>query len=308
MTTARRAAALVGSALLLAAQARANPPEAPPASGPRGRAEVAPSPAAGVPRAWLGVSVMGLEREAEDASVGDAVGVTVTKVADGGPAALAGLAPGDVIISIDGRMASSPADISTYVGTRRAGQKAQVVLLRDGEPRAVAVTLAPRPETEPATKRVLRVVDSPTPPATMEDHALLRYAGDAERACLGVECLDLTPGLARYFGAPESEGILVDRVDGSSAASDAGIRAGDVVLRLDEAPIASVTGFADRLRTMEPRARLKVTLLRDGSRLNVTAMLRSCKVPVWVYEQTAAFPPLGPPAASPAPPAARAKP
>jgi S1-C subfamily serine protease len=163
------------------------------------------------------------------------------------------------------------------------------------------VVLGTKPGTEGQARRLLRVLDTP-PPAGSADRALLTFAGDQERACLGVECIDLTPGLAEFFGAPRGDGILVDRVTAGSPAASAGLRAGDVLLALDGTAITQVTVLADLLRSREPGRSVPVSYLRDGATREVGVTLSSCRVPVWVYEGMARHPGPAEPEPEPAKP------
>jgi S1-C subfamily serine protease len=89
-----------------------------------------------VPRAFLGV-------QSRD-STGD--GVTVTAVTGGGPAARAGLRPGDVIVEITGRPVREADDISSVVNARRPGDEVQIVVERGGDRRTLTVKLGTQPD------------------------------------------------------------------------------------------------------------------------------------------------------------------
>jgi serine protease Do len=93
-----------------------------------------------VDRSWLGIAV----RSPEAGERGG--GVIVTEVAAGGPAAGAGLAPGDVITGFGGREVRSPARLRWYASTAGVGRAVEVKVRRgDGPERAIRVSLAAPP-------------------------------------------------------------------------------------------------------------------------------------------------------------------
>jgi len=102
-----------------------------------------------VDRSWLGIAV----RAPEAGERGG--GVVVTEVAAGGPAAHAGLAPGDVITGFGGREVRSPARLRWYASTAGIGRAVEMKVRRgDGPERAVQVSLAAPPgEARPAQAR-----------------------------------------------------------------------------------------------------------------------------------------------------------
>ncbi len=90
-----------------------------------------------IQRAFLGVS---------NASTNDQSGAIVSGVVGNGPAAKAGLHPGDKIVAIDGRPTTSSDDVSAAVAAHKPGDKATVTVVRGGNRRTLTVTLGTRPE------------------------------------------------------------------------------------------------------------------------------------------------------------------
>lgn len=70
----------------------------------------------------------------------DAAGVTVTTVHPGSPAEAAGVAVGDVLLSIDGRWTTTPTDAHEAAATIEPGQSVPVVVVREGHERTLTVT------------------------------------------------------------------------------------------------------------------------------------------------------------------------
>lgn len=243
------------------------------------------APAVAGPRAWLGCTAVALEPEQ---GVGnDAVGgATITAVVPGGPAAIAGIARGDVIVAIDGEPVGHPIQLARALATRQPGASVRLLVLSNERVEPVAVTLgappvgpAPRIEARRIVGRVLARAEG----GDVARALALQFAGDHERAHLGIETLDLTPGLAAYFGAPEGRGLLIRRVAEGSPAARAGLRAGDVLLTVGGRAIETRTELEDVLRSRHPGERLRLSVLRDGMAVSVESVLGRHPVPVWVF-------------------------
>jgi putative serine protease PepD len=87
-------------------------------------------------RAFLGV----------DLATGLLNGAVVASVEPGGPAARAGIAPGDAITEIDGQRVSSPSDVADALATAKPGQEVSVAIVKpDGSQTTVKVTLGQFP-------------------------------------------------------------------------------------------------------------------------------------------------------------------
>lgn len=127
--------------------------------GPRGQILVIPAAtveriapallAAGrVPRGWLGVALrpVAVPDELRDAA-GEATGLMVMSLSSEGPAAKAGVVPGDIVLSVDGRSARRLRSVLAHLGSDSVGKSVSLRLIRGGAVIAVEVTITERPET-----------------------------------------------------------------------------------------------------------------------------------------------------------------
>ena len=72
-----------------------------------------------------------------------------------------------------------------------------------------------------------------------------RFSGQrTKRPTLGVSAQDLSGQLGSYFGAPDGQGVLVTDVRAGSAGEKAGLKAGDVITKLDGEPVHNVDELA----------------------------------------------------------------
>jgi serine protease Do len=87
--------------------------------------------------------------------------------------------------------------------------------------------------------------------------------GKVTRGWLGVGIQPLTPELAKKFGVKEGEGVLVNEVFESDPASVAGIKPGDIIVRIDGTVVDSPNKLSRLIGTLPPGAVSKIEVVRD---------------------------------------------
>jgi S1-C subfamily serine protease len=99
-----------------------------------------------IARGWLGVSLQPVAiPEAMRVAAGGEAGLMVLGLADGGPAALAGVMPGDILVTLDGHPAVRPRDIAERLGPDSVGKAVELRVLRAGQAVTVPLTVSARP-------------------------------------------------------------------------------------------------------------------------------------------------------------------
>ena len=97
-------------------------------------------------RGWLGVALQPITvPEAMRNAVGQASGRMVVSLAPSGPAELAGLRPGDILLSVDGHSISGAHALRAFLGPEQVGRQVDVRLMRDGQMETRKLTIAPQP-------------------------------------------------------------------------------------------------------------------------------------------------------------------
>ncbi len=95
--------------------------------------------------------------------------------------------------------------------------------------------------------------------------------GTVKRGRLGVYIQDLDKDLADSFGLDQRDGILVAQVMEDSPAQAAGLKQGDIILELDGEKVEKTASFRNRVALTAPGTKIKLLVLRDGKKINLTA-------------------------------------
>ena len=99
--------------------------------------------------------------------------------------------------------------------------------------------------------------------------------GKVTRGYLGIMIQDLTPELARTLDVKDTTGIIVSDVMAESAASEAGIEDGDIIVKLNGKNVKGVGTFRNKVASHSPGEKLKLDILRDGKAEKITASLKA---------------------------------
>jgi len=172
-----------------------------------------------VTRGYLGVLIQKVTPEiAESLGMERGYGALVANVSKDGPAEKAGIKVGDVIVEFDGKEVKDSGDLPIIVARTPVDKKVRMKVLRDKKEVILNVAVGELKEEE--------VV-----------------ASVPEKGELGMTVQRVTPQMAESLGLDKPEGVVVTDVESGSAADEAGIRRGDVIVQIDRKPIRSVDEY-----------------------------------------------------------------
>jgi serine protease Do len=103
--------------------------------------------------------------------------------------------------------------------------------------------------------------------------AQLRDKGSVTRGWIGVQIQSVTPDIADSMGLKQTAGALVSEPQKDSPAAKAGIQSGDVITKVDDAPIHDARELARKIGTMSPGSVVKLGMIRKGEDKTVTLTL-----------------------------------
>jgi serine protease Do len=201
-----------------------------------------------VTRGYLGVMIQDVTPDlAREFGLKGRKGALIGDVLSGTPAAKSGLESGDVVIELDGKPVEGSRELRLHVARLRPGERVPVKVFRSGAAKTLNVVMGELPSDEEA--QLAQV--SPA---------------DEGEVLNGVGVRDLDADMRRQFRVPARvKGALVREVDPRSAAYEAGLRPGDVIVGINR---EQVTDARDAIR-LTSRSKDRTTLLRlwrDGAR------------------------------------------
>lgn len=231
--------------------------------------------------AYLGVEVNDVDTDrAKELNLKEETGVEVTAVDDDAPAAKAGFKEHDVILSVNGTKIESEEQLRRTIRETPAGRTVEILVSRNGQQMTLKPTLGARTQTAWATPHVAPMPDihvqpniAPMPPQAfafeMPDIPDVRVYSNTPRVGAMIE--NLTPQLCDFFGVKNGSGLLVRSVEKGGAAEAAGLKAGDVIVRVGPDRINDMGDWRRALRNKS--GNVQVGIVRDKHEQNVTVKL-----------------------------------
>lgn len=218
---------------------------------------------------WLGVGIADLKEKGEKEVD---KGVLITQVYDDSPAEAAGLEEDDVIVAVDGKKVNETDELVKAIQSREPGDDISLTVNRDGKEQLIIATLGERPEEYVWLDKddFLGLADLGAALGNLYIPEInIGFSGFGGRGRLGVYVHDLSEGLAEYFEVPGGEGVLVDDIVEDSPAEAAGIRAGDVIIKIGDEDVADTEELVEAISEMEKDTPTPIVLVRKGERMTV---------------------------------------
>jgi serine protease Do len=226
---------------------------------------------------YLGIGVVDIDQErAKALNLKEARGVEVKSVEEDSPAAKAGLKEGDVVLEYNGQSVVGGEQFARLVRETPAGREVKLQVQRNGATQTIAATIGTRPGGYVVHSDDGNMVIPPIPPfppmppmPRMPD--MPRSMMTWRSSTLGIESESLSSQLADYFGV--KEGVLVRSVIKDSAADKAGIKAGDVIVKVDDAKVSSPRDITNALRASRTKRTFPVVVVRKQQEMTLTVTL-----------------------------------
>jgi serine protease Do len=172
-----------------------------------------------VSHGYMGIGISDVTPEnAKFFHVDNNEGAVVSQVESGSPAEKAGLKVGDVITAIDGQKVSDASQLQIEVGQKQPGSSIKLEILRDGKSASVPVTLEEMGSRDKDGKEV-----------ASNGHGKARW---------GLGVTDITPEMRDQVQASgDVHGAVIEQVQPGSAADNAGLQRGDVIVEVNRHPV-----------------------------------------------------------------------
>ena len=215
---------------------------------------------------YLGVNLAEITSDrARDLKLKEAYGVEITRVEEGSPADKAGLKAGDVVLEYNGQRVEGMEQFGRLVRETPTGREVKLLISRNGVTQPMTATVQTR-----KMKNILATVPPNFDMPEIRIPDMPQIFTTWRSPMLGVETESLGAQLAQYFGV--KEGVLVRSVMKDSSAEKAGIKAGDVITKVDGNSVTTSNELVSALRAASSKKTFPIDLVRDRheSSVNVT--------------------------------------
>lgn len=194
-----------------------------------------------VVRAYLGVFPQDIDRNlAEAFGLAKPQGALITKVSPDTPADKAGLKSGDIVLSYNGKNINTASDLFNYINQSKPKDKFTLKVQRNKQVMNLQGQLMEAPK-DVSSESTAYMSEN-----TVRLGIRLRNLEDDEQKALN------------------GRGVLVTAVDPIGLASRSGLRAGDVILQLNQQPIRNASDFAKIVRSLPKKGVVTIEILRQG--------------------------------------------
>ncbi|MCW8899452.1 MAG: DegQ family serine endoprotease [Gammaproteobacteria bacterium] len=193
---------------------------------------------------WLGVLIQDVNKElAESFGMKTPMGAVVLRVMDETPAKNAGIEVGDVITHFGNKTINRSSDLPLAVGQSPIGSNVKVRIIRDGKQKRLTVKIA----------------ELPTEDELAENNATKK---ETKSNRLNIEVTPMTSEQRKR--ANVDNGLLVQSVD-EGPAEKAGIRRGDILLKLNGQDLKNTKQFLDVVKSLPEGKWVRILIQRGGS-------------------------------------------
>jgi serine protease Do len=205
-------------------------------------------------RGWLGVRIQAVTPEiAESLNFGTARGALISSISEDGPAAKAGLEPGDIVLMFDGKPIEEMRRLPRIVAETTVNKEVAISLWRNGETIEKKIVVGELEEAEDKGLVESSVGRGTAPDMPKESEQLL-----------GMNLSTLNKQLRMQFEVDDkTEGVLVVGINGESKAAERDVREGDVIVEANQKPIKTPAEFKAQVETAKKEGRKSVFLLLE---------------------------------------------
>ena len=208
---------------------------------------------------WLGVEIRDVSEKTLK-NMGLYNGVRIAKVYDNSPAQKSKLEIDDIVVSFDGEKVKSPKDLSSAVKMKKANDEVELEYYSDGKMTSTNVKIEKR--------------KSPQIFMNKKPHMIKKKIHHAQNSVfLGVKVESLTDQLREYFEVSDGLGVLVSEVVKESPAEKAGLKAGDVITKIEDREVKDYKDLIRGLNYFDPNDEVEIYFVRDKSKKSVDVTL-----------------------------------
>lgn len=205
-----------------------------------------------VERGYLGILPQDVTPAlAKSFGISQTAGALVGDVTPNSPASRGGLQQGDIIVDVNGQPVADANQLRLKIGMLAPDANVALKVMRDGRMQDLSVKLGEFP--------------------SKEERASANEGTPAETH-LGMSVETLTPDTAQQLSiSPSTKGVVVDQVDSSGRAAEAGLQRGDVIEQVNHRPVANTQEFSQAVRNSGKDEPVLLLVNRNGATMFLAA-------------------------------------
>lgn len=195
-----------------------------------------------VTRGWLGVGIQNLDEDlAQNFNYSSTDGALVGHIDASGPAKKAGVAQGDIIVGIDGKSVKNVNELRNYVAGIAPGKDVEMTVIRNNKKINLTVSIGELKGQQGQQQQEVETDEG-----------------------IGLFVENLTPEMKRRTGVKRNDGVIVTEVESDSAAQEAGIQPGDVIVSVDGEGIQNTDDFRKLMKKADLEKGIRVVIESQG--------------------------------------------
>jgi serine protease Do len=230
---------------------------------------------------FLGIGVQEIDSErAKALNLHEERGVEVTRVEDDSPAAKGGIRVGDVVLEYNGDRVEGVEEFMRMVRETPPGREVKLAITRNGAAQQLSMKTGSRKTwmtTRYGEAGALELPHMEFPEINVPD--VPRAFMSWRSSIVGIEAESLDSQLAEYFGV--KEGVLVRSVVRGSSAEKAGLRAGDVIVKVDDTRVSSPREISANIRSSRAKKAVPVQVIRDKREVTLQLPMDESTTPTY---------------------------
>jgi len=212
-----------------------------------------------VVRGSIGISFQQSLSSAVKRMYGFQNGVIVSTVTPSGGAAKAGIQPGDVIVSIDGRNIKDGDDLVADISNRKVGSNVKLGYLRNGKQSTADVAIGDRAKTYAD----LSGDEDDNSPATPQ-------APDTGKSLLGITVSAIPPAISSRIGV--KSGVIITSVRPGSFADEIGLPKGYIITEINKKPVTNEADYRAIVSTLKSKDDV-VFVVQSPAQKNINSLI-----------------------------------
>jgi serine protease Do len=209
-----------------------------------------------ITRGYIGATIQDLNDEmATSFGLTGRTGAVVANLVPGGPAATAGVQPGDVVVGVNGVPVKNGNELTREVAKAHAGDDIRLDVFRAGKERTLTVRSGLRPSEDQLA------LNGGVPNGDDEDSGSGANRQSAHPSILGMSLSPIDPATRQQYSiAAGVHGVVVRDVKSSSDAGDKGLKRGDVIVRAGDRDVATTSDISAALGDWKKAGRTSIPL------------------------------------------------